>query len=532
MPLCVSEPDADDEGRLLATSAWARQDNSLSHGLFFQLKERFQCLFDGGAKCKKEDPRANKGGNAIKGIHSNWVGTSIVAAARPQQSIIEREGTLEDMISKNVKGIVNLQEIGEHAACGSGILEVSGFSYDPEYFMRAGIAVYNFPGVDMKSPRVESTLNAVQVIDFHLKRNEAVLVHCHAGLGRTGTTIASYYVFSEGLDPDDAIRRVRECRPGALQTKAQANFVRSFSRFLDKQYKSFPLRGIRVEVDRVVEATKRRGSLLLLLDDKGRDQSDDIKSEIESLEDRYTRAGGPDYETMAAHVDFELALGSQERLLHGSDRKRHPCVPWRLAEALDQIRRRDGEASIASESARIVSGLSNPEKRKISINVLKMELDFHCSRWQAGESVSLYEVLALLDEWLVSFRTKFGSLHSKTKALASVSLSESVGGRSKRALLDSYPKHHALTLYSLGIVALLLTSSSGEGGRLETREGGEGKVVLDWMAGRLVFGKHKVIDQSDRDKVEAMSALLLNLSTHMGERLPPERTESEAVYNM
>ena len=52
------------------------------------------------------------------------------------------------------------------------------------------------------------------------------------------------------------------------------------------------------------------------------------------------------------------------------------------------------------------------------------------------------------------------------------------------------------------------------------------------MAGRLVFGKHKVIDQSDRDKVEAMSALLLNLSTHMGERLPPERTESEAVYNM
>ena len=280
MPLCVSEPDADDEGRLLATSAWARQDNSLSHGLFFLLKERFQCLFDGGAKCKKEDPRANKGGNAIEGIHSNWVGTSIVAAARPQQSIIEREGTLEDMISKNVKGIVNLQEIGEHAACGSGILEVSGFSYDPEYFMRAGIAVYNFPGVDMKSPRVDSTLNAVQVIDFHLKRNEAVLVHCHAGLGRTGTTIASYYVFSEGIDPDDAIRRVRECRPRALQTKAQANFVHSFSRFLDKQYKSFPLRGIREEVDRVVEATKRRGSLLLLLDDKGRDQSDDIKNEI------------------------------------------------------------------------------------------------------------------------------------------------------------------------------------------------------------------------------------------------------------
>ena len=111
---------------------------SLNHNPFFILKERIQCLFEGGKRCRKEDPRAQKGENAVRGLHSNWVGTRILASARPQQPIVQREGTLKDLLSKNVKGIINLQEVGEHAGCGSGILKHTGFSYDPDYFMQVG----------------------------------------------------------------------------------------------------------------------------------------------------------------------------------------------------------------------------------------------------------------------------------------------------------------------------------------------------------------------------------------------------------
>ena len=55
----------------------------------------------------------------------------------------------------------------------------------------------------------------------------AVLVHCAAGLGRTGMMTATLLVAS-GLTADDAIRRVRAARPGTIETPAQEAFVRQF----------------------------------------------------------------------------------------------------------------------------------------------------------------------------------------------------------------------------------------------------------------------------------------------------------------
>jgi protein-tyrosine phosphatase len=56
-------------------------------------------------------------------------------------------------------------------------------------------------------------------------RREKVLVHCAAGLGRTGMLVARLLV-DAGLDPDEAIAQVRRARAGTIQTQAQADFVR------------------------------------------------------------------------------------------------------------------------------------------------------------------------------------------------------------------------------------------------------------------------------------------------------------------
>lgn len=57
----------------------------------------------------------------------------------------------------------DLQEVGEHAHCGRGILPASGFSYDPETFMAADIGVYNFSWRDMGVPTLHKMMDIVQV---------------------------------------------------------------------------------------------------------------------------------------------------------------------------------------------------------------------------------------------------------------------------------------------------------------------------------------------------------------------------------
>jgi protein-tyrosine phosphatase len=55
-----------------------------------------------------------------------------------------------------------------------------------------------------------------------------VLVHCAAGLGRTGT-LAALLLVEGGLEPEAAIARVRQARPGTLETADQEAFVRRWA---------------------------------------------------------------------------------------------------------------------------------------------------------------------------------------------------------------------------------------------------------------------------------------------------------------
>ncbi len=58
-----------------------------------------------------------------------------------------------------------------------------------------------------------------------LRRGQRIVLHCHAGLGRTGT-VAARLLCELGATPDDALRRVRRARPGAIETPRQEEHVR------------------------------------------------------------------------------------------------------------------------------------------------------------------------------------------------------------------------------------------------------------------------------------------------------------------
>eukprot|EP00201_Polytomella_parva_P000139 CAMPEP_0175038730 /NCGR_PEP_ID=MMETSP0052_2-20121109/42_1 /TAXON_ID=51329 ORGANISM="Polytomella parva, Strain SAG 63-3" /NCGR_SAMPLE_ID=MMETSP0052_2 /ASSEMBLY_ACC=CAM_ASM_000194 /LENGTH=215 /DNA_ID=CAMNT_0016300207 /DNA_START=83 /DNA_END=727 /DNA_ORIENTATION=- len=185
----------------------------------FLLKEQVQCACEGLKWCYREDPTQQGESNAVAGVHSKWVGKGqlILAMARPWQSTIDQHGLVEKFQAENIGMILNLQEVGEHANCGPGVLPRSGFSYDPESFMRGGIGYYNLCWRDMDVPAVSFALNIAQIMSYVvLEEKKRAAVHCHAGLGRTGLAIACFFVFS-GIDA--AILAVRKDRTGALQTK-------------------------------------------------------------------------------------------------------------------------------------------------------------------------------------------------------------------------------------------------------------------------------------------------------------------------
>jgi protein-tyrosine phosphatase len=59
-----------------------------------------------------------------------------------------------------------------------------------------------------------------------LAAGESVVVHCRGGLGRAGM-IAARLLAESGVDPDAAMARVRAVRPGAIETPAQEEWVRT-----------------------------------------------------------------------------------------------------------------------------------------------------------------------------------------------------------------------------------------------------------------------------------------------------------------
>lgn len=55
-----------------------------------------------------------------------------------------------------------------------------------------------------------------------------VALHCKAGLGRTGT-VAARILIERGLSASDALRLVRQTRPGSIETAAQEQYLQRFA---------------------------------------------------------------------------------------------------------------------------------------------------------------------------------------------------------------------------------------------------------------------------------------------------------------
>ena len=103
----------------------------------------------------------------------------------------------------------------------------------PESWVK-NIKYLHVPTEDFSAPDMEQIDEAVEFIQTRLENDEPVMVHCAAGIGRTGTILACYLVKYQKISAKDAIQKVRKERPGSIQSESQEIAIGLYHKFLNK----------------------------------------------------------------------------------------------------------------------------------------------------------------------------------------------------------------------------------------------------------------------------------------------------------
>ncbi|NIM25166.1 MAG: protein tyrosine phosphatase [Nitrososphaeria archaeon] len=90
----------------------------------------------------------------------------------------------------------------------------------PEEWTRE-IGYLHVPTPDLTAPDMEKIDLAVEFIHQNITDEQAVMVHCAAGMGRAGTILACYLVKYQKYSAQDAIEKIRNERPGSIQSEVQ-----------------------------------------------------------------------------------------------------------------------------------------------------------------------------------------------------------------------------------------------------------------------------------------------------------------------
>ncbi len=132
---------------------------------------------------------------------------------------IRIENTLKILKNHHIDIIVSLLEISElkSLGCDNLIKEIKLNNF----------VWFHFPIIDFNIPTKNSLLKLnllLSDLERFLKKEKNIIIHCKAGLGRTGT-IASLLLAKLGISPKDAVQYIRKYRPGSIDTDEQKNFV-------------------------------------------------------------------------------------------------------------------------------------------------------------------------------------------------------------------------------------------------------------------------------------------------------------------
>jgi protein-tyrosine phosphatase len=105
----------------------------------------------------------------------------------------------------------------------------------PPYELPEGIEHRRLPIRDFDVPTQETMVRILDELTGALAAGRCVYVHCHGGIGRSGTVVGCHLV-EEGLSGEEALEEIRRlrleggCHPHSPETEAQFAMVRRWPR--------------------------------------------------------------------------------------------------------------------------------------------------------------------------------------------------------------------------------------------------------------------------------------------------------------
>ena len=152
------------------------------------------------------------GAIAVEYLNFSWILEGSLAGAQGPTN-------RRDLIFLKLHDIVAVLRMGENTISGEALDLVDLYE----------------PVPDFTPPRLDQIDRMVRFIEEQIETWEhPVVVTCHAGMGRTGTILASYLVYV-GYTPENAMKMIRELRPGSIETAEQEQAIIGFYDYVKAQ---------------------------------------------------------------------------------------------------------------------------------------------------------------------------------------------------------------------------------------------------------------------------------------------------------
>ena len=122
-----------------------------------------------------------------------------------------------------------LEELAKRFDAVVVLAERHELCYDLGFWEGRGVEVWFSPVEDFRAPGFVDLHRTVSWIAERAGSGRRVLIHCVGGLGRSGTVAAAYLMYRYSMDWREALARVREVRPGAVESEEQVSMLRAYS---------------------------------------------------------------------------------------------------------------------------------------------------------------------------------------------------------------------------------------------------------------------------------------------------------------
>ncbi len=134
--------------------------------------------------------------------------------------------------------LADLQHVGV-----SRLVNLTEESMDGTAPDRYGIQLHTLPIPDMGAPSATAAANLCVDIDRWIQAGDVVALHCRAGLGRTGTLLAAYWLWRGhgSRTAVEAVDRIRYLNNNMIQSQEQIRFLEAFAQRLSQEPHSKPV---------------------------------------------------------------------------------------------------------------------------------------------------------------------------------------------------------------------------------------------------------------------------------------------------